>query len=262
MATHSMIKKTKTMTIASLATVIAVFSLAVPAYADIVLTGGFPMFVHSGDEIDKGVTVTAFNFIDTPPLTITHSNDCGTDAAGNDVLTITPAEFTGVAFSQTVTFNEKVTGMPGMYHCDVTITVTDDDGAGQSEDEMQEVWVIVLGTIGYWSHHPAEVLTALPVTLGTHLVDTNAKAQPILDLKSGRNVDNKLAAQLLVAELNRNAGVPSSCVDADIVLGDAALTTAVYTGAGSTDPGPSKSTKAARAAIADDLDDFNNDGCP
>ena len=259
-----MTKKTMTMTIASLATVIAVFSLAVPAYADIVLTGGFPMFVHSGDEIDKDVTVTAFNLIQTEPLTITHSNDCGTDAAGNDVLTITPAEFTGVAFSQTVTFNERVTGMPGNYHCDVTITVTDEDGTGDSESEIQEVWIEVLGTIGYWSHHPDEVLTALPVTLGTHLVNTNPEAQSILDLKSGRNADNKLAAQLLVAELNKNAGVSdTTCVDADIVDGDAALTTAGYSGAGSTDlTKPTKATKAARAAIADDLDDFNNNGCP
>ncbi len=271
MLTRLMIKKTKTMTIASLATVIAVFSLVVPAYADIVLTGAFPMFVHSGDEIDKDVTVTAFNFIQTEPLTITHSNDCGNDLAGNPVLTITPAEITGVVFGQMVTFNERVTGMPGNYHCDVTITVTDEDGTGDSEGEIQEVWIEVLGTIGYWSHHPTEVTSLLPITLGDdpgtddtadHVVDSIGKAQAILDLKSGKNAHNKLAAQQLVAELNKAAGVSdTTCVDANIDDGDEILDDAGYSGPNST-TAPMKSAKAPVTATADALDDFNNNGCP
>ena len=261
--------------IASLATLmVAAFSLAVPAYADdIDLTGGFPEVIHSGDDLDKTVAVTASfdqgdGLVDTFPMTVTHSNNCGTDAIGNDVITVTPVSQVLDDFADTETFNEKVTAMPGEYQCVVTFTVTDDDGDFGTVD--QENGLLVIGSHGYWKNHPTATTavcddaeaTSITIGLKTFLDADCGDLQDVLEEKGGNIVD-RYARESAAAQLNAIATGTTPCTEVTDALaaGDAILIAEGYNGVPGTvtNGAISKVDREALNDAKDILDAYNND---
>jgi streptogramin lyase len=115
-------------------------------------------------------------------------------------------------------------------------------------------------TMGFWKNHESATMTLLPRTLGTHTVDTLAKAKAVFDAADAHNAHNMLAAQLLAAKLNKANGVPNSCVATAISAADGVLPAAGYTGPDTTTP-PQKAAKDAVNALKDELDKFNQNGC-
>ena len=258
----------KTMTIASLATVIAVFSLAVPAYADdIDLTGSFDAVIHSGADIDKELTVTAaFGDVDALPLMVTHSTTC-LDALNNPVITVTPISGEIANFGDSVFFNEKVTAMPGVYSCDVVFTVTDNDGESDTVTQTNDITVI--GSHGYWKNHPLATdevcddgANATDVVIGLTTYDDTAcdALQDVLERKGGNTAD-KFAREAAAAQLNEIATATTPCTSVDDALDDGNALIAVLGWAepGDVSNGDSKDNKEAVNDAKDILDAYNND---
>ncbi len=257
------------MTIASLATVIAVFSLAVPAYADnIDLTGSFDAVIHSGADIDKELTVTAaFGDVDALPLMVTHSTTC-LDALNNPVITVTPISGEIANFGDSVFFNEKVTAMPGVYSCDVVFTVTDNDGESDTVTQTNDITVI--GSHGYWKNHPLttdEVCDdggdATSITIGT-VVFLDADCDELQDVleKKGGNIADRYAREAAAAQLNAIATGITPCTEVTDALaaGNALLAAETYAGVGSVGNGEfSKVDREAVNDAKDILDAYNND---
>lgn len=219
--------------------------------------------VEPGAEIVKTLTVAPNT--GTEPFTVTATNDCGVDAIGNPVVTITPSEHTDVPQDGVIFFTEEISAMPGVYSCTVSFTVV---GAFGSEETIEQgIDVDVVGSKGYWKqeHHEAALLTVLDgKTLGEHPVTNADDAQDILSQK-GKNTVDKVARQLLAAKLNVMAGVASTCIDATIAATDAQLTAETgfdYDGPGSVPNSATKSVKSTLTGLNELLDDFNNQGCP
>jgi hypothetical protein len=95
--------------------------------------------------------------------------------------------------------------------------------------------------------------------LGNYFVDTFAKARAVLDEAHAKNAHEMLAAQLLAARLNVRAGVRHDCIDVAIEAAKDLLVHAGYAGPGTTSP---PGDKAAVNSVKDQLDGFNNKGCP
>ena len=216
--------------------------------------------VEPGAEIEKTMTVSPEAPL-VAPYTVTPTNDCGVDAIGNPIVTITPSEFTGVVQDAVIVFTEEISAMPGAYSCTVSFTVEDASGAQETID--QTIDVDVVGSKGYWTHHEDAVISALGggKDLGTHTVSDSAEAIDILSQK-GKNTVDKVARQLLAAKLNEMAGVDSACITATITATDALLSGFPYTGVESVPNSTTKPIKSTLTGLNELLDDFNNQGCP
>lgn len=217
--------------------------------------------VEPGAEIVKTLTVAPNT--GTEPFTVTATNDCGVDAIGNPVVTITPSEHTDVPQDGVIFFTEEISAMPGVYSCTVSFTV--EDATGELEIIQQDIDVDVVGSKGYWKNH----VDALADTLGdgkdlaTHTVTDPADAKNILSQK-GKNTIDKVARQLLAAKLNVMTGVASTCIDGTIAATDTQLDAygIPYTGPESVPNSATKSDKSTLTGLNELLDDFNNQGCP
>ena len=260
--------KNKTMTVASLAVLTIAVSLTTPAFADFIgISGSFDPIIHSGEEIEKQIDVPGapFDGVATEPLTVTATSLCGNDNIGNPIITITPSEFTGVSFGDMVSFNEKVTAMPGAYWCLVEFEVADVNT--NSHTDVQENHFDVIGSTGYWKNHPEATLWVLDnkgsITIGTE-VFTDAEAADVQDIlkKKGGNTVDKFAAQAAAAQLNSLAVMEVPCSDVVDALndGNALIDSLGYDGTPrSVSNGDSKDDKSEINGYKDTLDDFNND---
>jgi len=215
--------------------------------------------VEPGAEIEKTMTVAPDS--GTEPFTVTATNDCGVDAIGNPVVTISPSSHINVLQDDVIVFTEEISAMPGAYSCTISFTVEDASGAQETID--QTIDVDVVGSKGYWTHHEDAVLDALGAgkDLGSHTVSTSADAIDIMS-QNGKNTIDKVARQLLAAKLNVMAGADSTCIDTTIVDADAELTGFGYAGPGTVLNADTKSDKATLTGLNELLDDFNNQGCP
>ena len=215
--------------------------------------------VEPGAEIEKTMTVAPDS--GTEPFTVTATNDCGVDAIGNPVVTISPSSHINVLQDDVIVFTEEISAMPGAFSCTVSFTV--EDANGELEIIDQSIDVDVVGSKGYWTHHEDAVTSALGggKDLGTHTVDTSAEAIDIMSQK-GKNTVDKVARQLLAAKLNEMAGVDSACITATITATDALLSGFPYTGVDSVSNSATKSIKSTLTGLNELLDDFNNQGCP
>ena len=86
------------------------------------------------------------------------------------------------------------------------------------------------------------------------------QATAVFDARTSKNAYDMLAAQLMVAELNRAHGVSATCISSTINDANAMLIAAGYSGPGTT----SARVKAAKTAVTNDtslLDSFNKVGC-
>jgi hypothetical protein len=116
-------------------------------------------------------------------------------------------------------------------------------------------------TIGYWKNHPEDTESRLPRRLGMYQVNNLNTALSVFNAAQARNAHDMLAAQLLASKLNVASNVPSTCVASAISQADSILSSAGYTGPGSTTP-PTGSNKQTVNTVKDALDNFNNNGCP
>ncbi len=235
------------------------------------LTGSFDAVVHSGADIDKEVSVEAAfdqgnGLVDAFDMAVIHTSDC-TDALGNPVITVTPVSGLLEDFGDTASFNEKVTAMPGSYHCEVVFTVTDDDG--DFGTVTQTNWIDVIGSVGYWKNHPdatAEACDdgadATDVVIGlTTFTDAECDdLQDVLETKGGNTAD-KFARQAAAAQLNEIATATTPCTSVDDALddGNALIAALGWTAPGDVSNGDSKDDKAAINDAKDILDGYNND---
>jgi hypothetical protein len=260
--------KNKTMTVASLAVLTIAVSLTTPAFADFIgIDGDFNSIIHSGEDIDKIITVpdAAFDGVITEPLTVTATSLCGNDNIGNPIITITPAQYTEVSFDDMVSFNEKVTAMPGNYWCFVEFEVADVNL--NSHTDVQENHFDVIGSTGYWKNHPDATLWVLDIkgsiTIGTE-VFTDAELADVQDIlkKKGGNTVDKFAAQAAAAQLNSLAVMKVACPDVIAALnaGNALIDSLGYDGTPkSVKNVDSKGDKSTINGYKDTLDEFNND---
>ncbi len=264
--------KNKTMTVTSLAVLTIAVSLITPAFADFIgINGQFMSIIHSGEDIDKEITVPEETFdgfpnpVATEPLTVTATSLCGNDNIGNPIITITPAQYTEVSFGDMVSFNEKVTAMPGAYWCFVEFEVADVNT--NSHTDVQENHFDVIGSTGYWKNHPDATLWVLDnkgsITIGTE-VFTDAEAADVQDIlkKKGGNTVDKFAAQAAAAQLNYLAVMEAPCQNVVDALndGNALIDSLGYDGTPrSVSNLDSKPDKSEINGYKDTLDEFNND---
>jgi len=138
------------------------------------------------------------------------------------------------------------------------------DRAGNA-DAIRLSYAVSAGTLahplGYWRSTPGVMTGLLPEPLGSYVVDTVTKANAVLASPSSKNAYEMLAAQLLVAELNRANGTIAGCVSAVISDAGNLLLAAEYRGPGTTSA-PAKTAKTAVTTDTVRLDAFNNAGCP
>ncbi len=109
-------------------------------------------------------------------------------------------------------------------------------------------------TIGYWKTHINEATQFLPITVGN---TTITQAWQVGYYLSANDYDasKMLFAQLLAAKLNVSAGADSSCIASVIADADAFLIAHPSTP-------PDSPFRAEAVDLKDDLDAYNNNGCP
>ena len=226
---------------------------------------------HPGENIDKKLTVLEIPE-DGPYdvlVEITNSTAPGEeclDALGTDVLTLTNQSATnGIIDTPFMLFyDEKITAMPGSYHCTVEFIANVTTSSNTYSLANQTTWLDVIGSKGYWKNHPDASTLHTPITIGAHEVVDSDEVTNIMKAHKGKFDLDKLAAQLLTAKLNlwawMGAGA-TGCIDGNVTAADLLLVDRGYAGI-DTGNKLDKSDKKPALSLHSNLDDFNNFGCP
>jgi len=235
---------------------------------------------HPGDVIPKKLTV--FDIPEDGPYDIlvevtnsTEPSEECLDALDTDVLTLTNQSATdGIADTPFMLFyDEKITAMPGNYHCTVEFIANVTTSSNTYSLANQTALLDVIGSMGYWKNHPDATDVHLPIILGNETqnfpVNNNETATEIFKDHKGKFGLDKVAAQLLASALNVWAlmgGYDTTCIDPTIASTNNTLGDEGYDGPGEEpDPKYNKKTNPIPPGLKANhtaLDDFNNNGCP
>jgi len=207
----------------------------------------------------EGVPTELCTDIDNPP---------------NNVLTLTNTTGPTNGITETpfiISYQEKVTGVPGAYHCNVEFIANNTYTGEFTSLANQTVWLNVTGTMGYWKNHLTVADNHFNVILGDSIPNvTVSDVENVTDIfkaHKGKLGANKLAAKLLATAFNIWSFMTTGSMDSYECINDSAdwsngtLSELGYDTIGK-NGNPGKELKNSKGNNHTALDNFNNDGCP